>query len=148
MIGVKKTGVAGHRFETPDGGIGIELLTHEAVHKGDVYLKNMNNSTTNPFITKAVATAAYPEKVVVALEAIDSGAVGCFQLYGVCDAFCEGTVAITAGDYLQVTNGLSYFTTETTTKSVYSSAMALEAYAVAAAALKKVILLDVPTQTA
>ena len=148
MIGVRKTGVAGHRFETPDGGMGIELLTHGAVAKGEVYQMNMNNSTANPFITKAVATAAYPEKVVVALEAIASGAVGCFQLYGMCDAFCEGTTDIVAGDYLQVTNGLAYFTTESTTKSVYSSAMALEAYTVAAAALKKIILLDVPTQTA
>jgi len=146
MVGVKGTGVAGHRFETADGGMGIELRCHGTVYKGYPYKMNLYNSTTVPFGTLAPATQTYPEKIVVALEAGASGEVKCFQLYGICDAYVAN--GVTAGVYLEACNTDTDFTSQSSTKDVNTSAMALEANATGSSALKKIVLNDIPTPCA
>jgi hypothetical protein len=149
MVGVKGTGVAGHRFETADGGMGIELRVHAAgVTKGVPYKMNMYYESTMliPFGSLALATQTYPEKIVVALETGTSGQVKSFQLYGICDAYVAN--GVTAGVYLEACNGDTDFTSQSSTKDVNTSAMALEANATGSSALKKIVLNDIPTPCA
>lgn len=82
----------------------------------------------------APATSAVYQNYVVAAEAVPATSWGWFVYAGHCTIRVEGTVAVTAADFLKAVNAQTYLVKDATTRSAVSNAVALAAQAAASVA--------------
>jgi len=103
----------------------------------------------NDPIVIGASTSAIPKQVGVPLEAISVAGWYWFQTKGDCQALVNGALPVALGDFLELITATARFVIDdATTRSVQSAAVAREAYAVSATALKDVYLIGDPVQIA
>jgi hypothetical protein len=140
---------AGHRWVDQDDKNKVALYHTVAVTKGTPYSKVYRYSATASNGEEAIVPLEEETvhdlcKIVVALEDSAATKISIFQESGnVEEAYVGDGVAV--GDYLEVVAAGTYFvpdgTTGSTTRTDQSAAVALEANASGATALKKILLL-------
>lgn len=98
--------------------------------------------------TATPATLAVLQYIGIPEQDYAAKAIGKFCIGGSTKAMVNGTAAVTKGHYLEIINALAYLQEDGATRTVNACAVAEEAYAVAATALKSVFMLGIPVQIA
>ena len=141
IVDLTEEGIA---FDIPEkNGIGLTVYngTGSAMAAGDVAVLTFGYAKGSYLQATTPATSSVYQYIVVALEAIASTAIGRVQVFGECEAFVEGTSAVAAGDFLEVTNAKNEFYKDGSSRSVNSPAIAVDAQATAGNVLSTVFLL-------
>ena len=134
----------GIMFNTEGNGQGISLFNDQAsvIALGDVVLIGYDPDGTNGLLqgmqALAPATSTFVVYTAIAMESVAVDDVGYFQISGVCQAFIDGTADVVAGDFLEVLNGTNELIKAGTSRTLGSSAIALEAQATDSNVLKSI----------
>lgn len=144
MSGIRHKGYPGNIFYDDDGKKIVSLYCTQAVIKGRPYYIDYDG-TYGPQATTPATLTAFSPKMVVALESAAINTIARFQMAGpVEEAYVADGAAV--GDHLEVINsGTSFIvdgTTGSTSRSVKSCAMTMEANSSGAAALRKIWLFE------
>ena len=144
-VAVGGNDLPGITFNIPPNGVGIYLYNPVAIAIGETVTVVFGSTDRQEVASVADGVASNSVFILsaVALEAVAAEKVGRFQIFGKCQALCEGTTDIAVDDYLEIVTGHNYMTKDGS-YSNDSMAVAKQAYTVAISALKTVWLMGCP----
>lgn len=140
IVDLAQTGIM---FDIPEKqGVGVTAYnaTGSAQAAGDVAVLTFGYASGTEVNAGVAATSSVYQYVVVALDAIASGAIGRYQISGYCEAAVEGTTDVAAGNFLEVLNTEESFKKDGTSRTTNSVARAVDAQATNSAVVVTVFL--------
>lgn len=144
-VDLAKTPTAcGLKLQTADGKQYISAYngTGGALTAGKVYVLAYDNAAGQEVQIAAPATSAFPVMTCVAVAATANGAIGWFQVGGLCESHVEGTTDVAAGDFLEVLNGENDWKKDGAARTTVSGAVAVDAQAADSAVKVTVMLIN------
>lgn len=138
--GIRQKGTPGVKFTDADGKVIVPLYCTQAVTKGRPYVMSYSGTYGPQATTPATEVTHHKNEIVIALETAAINTIALFQIGGPVEEAYVYTAAV--GDHLEVLNAGTYLvvdgTSGSTTRSIKSTAICMEANALTSAALVKI----------